>query len=58
MACPSPNGLTIKEAASVDIVVNVGETVQQTITPTKAGTFKLICVPHEGLGMVGQVIVK
>ncbi len=50
--------LTIKEAAGVDIFINVGETVQQTITPTKAGTFKLFCLPHEGLDMVGKVIVK
>ncbi|MDO8751667.1 MAG: plastocyanin/azurin family copper-binding protein [Dehalococcoidia bacterium] len=51
-------GLTIKEGAGVDIVVNAGETAQRTITPTKAGTFKLTCVPHDALGMVGQVIVK
>ena len=51
-------GLTIKEGAGVDIVVNAGETARKTITPTKAGTFKLTCVPHDSLGMVGQVIVK
>ncbi len=47
-----------EDTPSVDIFINAGESVQQTITPTKAGTFKLYCVPHEGLGMVGQVIVK
>ena len=50
--------IPIKEAASVNITVNAGQTVQQTITPTKAGTYKLICIPHESLGMVGTVIVK
>ena len=50
--------LTIEEASIVDIFINAGETVQQTITPTNVGTFKLTCIPHEGLGMVGQVIVQ
>ena len=50
--------IPIKEAASVNITVNAGQTVRQTITPTKAGTYKLICIPHESLGMVGTVIVK
>ena len=55
-------GLTYKEAIkatdTVDIFINIGEAIQQTITPTKAGTFKLFCLPHEGLDMVGKVIVK
>ena len=43
---------------NVDILINPGKDVQQFITPSKAGTFKLICTPYEGLGMVGQVIVQ
>ncbi len=42
----------------IDIFINAGEVVQVDVTPTKVGTFKLICVPHEGLGMVGEVIVQ
>ena len=41
-----------------DIFVNPGETVVQDITPDKIGTFKLFCVPHESLGMVGEVRIQ
>ena len=41
-----------------DIFVNPNETVTQDITPDKAGTFKLFCVPHESTGMVGEVRVQ
>ena len=42
----------------IEIFINVGESVQQDITPTEAGTFKLYCVPHQGLGMVGEIRVQ
>ena len=42
----------------IDIFINAGEAVQVDVTPSKVGTFQLICVPHEGLGMVGEVIVQ
>ena len=42
----------------IDIPVNGGETVTQTFTPTKSGTFRLICIPHESLGMVGEIVVR
>ena len=42
----------------IEIFVNAGETVQQDITPSVAGSFKLYCVPHESLGMVGTVTVS
>ncbi len=42
----------------IEIFINAGESVQQDITPTKAGTFKLYCVPHQALGMVGEIRVQ
>ena len=42
----------------INIFVNANETVQQDITPSTAGSFKLYCVPHESLGMVGTVTVS
>ena len=42
----------------IEIFVNAGETVQQDITPSTAGSFKLYCVPHESLGMVGTITVS
>ena len=42
----------------INIFVNANESVQQDITPSKAGSFKLYCVPHESLGMVGTVTVS
>ena len=42
----------------INIFVNANESVQQDITPSTAGSFKLYCVPHESLGMVGTVTVS
>ncbi|MBI4311671.1 MAG: cupredoxin domain-containing protein [Chloroflexi bacterium] len=42
----------------VNIIVNPGQAMTQKFTPTKAGTFKLSCLPHESLGMVGEVVVS
>ena len=42
----------------INIFINAGETVQQDITPSVAGSFKLYCVPHESLGMVGAITVS
>tara|TARA_Y100000994_G_C15657341_1_gene427984 strand:- start:334 stop:804 length:471 start_codon:yes stop_codon:yes gene_type:complete len=41
----------------IEVYVNAGETVTQDVTPSVAGSFKLYCVPHESLGMVGTVNV-
>ena len=46
------------DALGIEIFINAGENVQQDITPSTAGTFKLYCVPHEALGMVGEVRVS
>ena len=42
----------------LDISISAGETVVFEFTPTQAGTFRLICLPHEALGMVGGVRVR
>ncbi len=41
-----------------DIFINPNETVLQNVTPDQAGVFKLICLPHESLGMIGEVRVS
>jgi plastocyanin len=42
----------------IDIFINANEAVKADVTPTKTGAFKLICVPHEALGMTGDVTVS
>ena len=42
----------------IEISINAGEIATHTITPSVAGSFKLYCVPHESLGMVGMVTVS
>ena len=42
----------------LDVAVSGGETVRHTLTFDKAGTFTLICIPHELLGMVGTITVE
>ena len=42
----------------ISIFINAGETVSGPVTFNQVGTFKLICVPHEGTGMVGTITVQ
>ena len=42
----------------IDVSMDVGETVEYTYTFDKAGTFKLTCIPHEALGMTGEIVVE
>ena len=42
----------------IDVSVDTGETVKHTLEFTKAGTFSLICIPHELQGMVGTITVN
>ena len=35
-----------------------GETITFTVTFDKAGTFELICIPHQAFGMVGTITVQ
>lgn len=42
----------------IDLSVNAGETDIFTYTFDKAGTYKLYCIPHQALGMVGEIVVE
>ena len=42
----------------IDVEVDAGTTEEITFTFSDAGTFDLICIPHESLGMVGKIIVQ
>ena len=42
----------------IDADMNAGETETFTFTFDKAGTFRLICIPHEALGMEGTITVQ
>ncbi len=45
------------EELGIDVDVNAGESVSFDFTFEKAGTYELICIPHEALGMVGTITV-
>ncbi len=45
------------EELGIDVDVNAGETVGFDFTFDKPGTYALICIPHEALGMVGTITV-
>ncbi|MDC0034730.1 cupredoxin domain-containing protein [Chloroflexi bacterium] len=42
----------------IDVEVDAGTTEKITFTFSEVGTFDLICIPHESLGMVGKIIVQ
>ena len=42
----------------IDESVDGGQTVTFTVKFDKAGTFELICIPHEAFGMMGTITVK
>ncbi len=46
------------DGLGIDESIGGGETASLTFTFDEAGTFELICVPHEALGMVGTITVK
>ena len=46
------------EALGIDVSMDVGETVEYTFTFDEAGTFRLYCIPHEALGMTGEIVVE
>ena len=46
------------EELGIDVDVNGGETVGFDFTFDQPGTFQLICIPHEALGMTGTITVK
>ena len=46
----------------IDLDINVsapgGATQEATVTFDAAGTYNLICIPHQALGMVGTITVE
>ena len=42
----------------IDVSLEAGEKVTHTYTFDKAGTFKLLCIPHETFGMTGTITVS
>jgi plastocyanin len=48
---------TVKDLG-IDQIMQAGQTVEVKVPTGKTGTFKLVCLPHEAVGMVGEVIVK
>ena len=45
------------EELGIDVDVNGGETVSFDFTFDRPGTYTLICIPHQALGMVGTITV-
>ena len=46
------------EGTPIDVDVDIGETKEVTYTFSEAGTYNLICIPHELLEMVGVITVQ
>ena len=42
----------------IDVEVEAETTESITFTFDEPGTYDFICLPHESLGMVGQIIVQ
>ena len=42
----------------IDLEVEAGDTQSITFTFDEPGSYDLICIPHESLGMVGKIIVQ
>ena len=51
------NNMPTQEGKPINAFVNAGETVVIEFTPTQAGTFNLVCTPHQTLGMTGKVTI-
>ena len=43
---------------NIDESVDGGKTVTFTHTISKAGTFRLYCIPHEAFGMEAEIVVE
>ncbi len=48
---------TVKDLG-IDQIMAAGANAEVKVPTGKKGTFKLVCLPHESLGMVGEVVVK
>lgn len=42
----------------IDKSIDAGETIEFTHIFDKPGNYKLYCIPHEALGMVGTILVQ
>ncbi len=42
----------------INVFIEPGTTELFTFEFAKAGTYNLICIPHESLGMTGQIVVE
>ena len=42
----------------IDVEVEAGETVGLDYRFEEAGTYELVCIPHEALGMIGTITVQ
>ncbi|MSQ13121.1 MAG: hypothetical protein EXR47_03070 [Dehalococcoidia bacterium] len=48
---------TVKDLG-IDQIMAAGANAEVKVPMGKKGTFKLVCLPHESLGMVGEIVVK
>ena len=46
------------EELGIDVSLEAGEIVEYTYTFDEPGTFELTCIPHELLGMTGEIVVE
>lgn len=53
----APHTFTNKAELNVDVNANAGQNATIKLTGVKAGTYKIICVYHETIGMVGTLTV-
>ena len=42
----------------IDVSMDAGQTKISTYKFDKPGTYKLYCIPHQSLGMVGEIVVQ
>ena len=42
----------------INVEVNAGETSGLDFEFTEPGTYKLVCIPHEAQGMIGEIVVE
>ena len=46
------------EELGIDVEVSGSETIRFDFTFDEPGTYKLICIPHQALGMIGTITVE
>ena len=42
----------------INVEVNAGEASGLDFEFTEPGTYKLVCIPHEAQGMIGEIVVE